>query len=499
MGFLRFLTFGASMEDIKNIITEGAKNKISDKQFLEKEIAKFLISPKRKDMIDGERYYEGNHDILKRIRTAIGENGELKEVENLPNNKIVDNQYGKMVDQKANYLLSKSPTFESDNKQYEEILKKIFNNRFLRILRNLGEDSLNDGIGWLYPYYNDQGELCFKRFKSFEILPFWNDEDHTVIDYAVRIYEVLVYEGNSERIVQKVEVYDINGIHRFVLSNGSLIVDIENPSSSHVMTSDNDGKEMGLNWTKVPLIPFKFNSKEIPLIKRVRSLQDGINKILSNFENNMEEDARNTILVLKNYDGVNLGEFRRNLAQYGVVKVRTTDGGDGDLKTLTVEVNSENYKAIYDIFKKAHIENARGFDAKDDRMGNNPNQMNIQSMYSDIDLDANGMEIEYQASFEELLWFINQHLANTGQGDFENEIVTITFNRDILINESESITNCQNSTGILSDESIVAQHPWVKDVAKELERKKAETSQSKEAYTQPIKNKDPAIEGGGNE
>ncbi|NFG22681.1 phage portal protein [Clostridium botulinum] len=486
------------MADINNIVTGGAKNKISDKQFLEKEIREFLTSPKRKAMIDGERYYSGEHDILKRKRTIIGEDGQLKEVENLPNNRIVDNQYGKMVDQKANYLLSKPPTFECENKTYEEILKKIFNNKFLRLLKNIGEDSLNDGIGWLYPYYNDRGELYFKRFKPYEILPFWNDEDHTILDYIARIYEVLVYEGDTEKLVQKVEVYDVNGIHRFVLNGGSLIDDIElEQTCDYIKTTDNLGNEVGLNWTKVPLIPFKFNSKEIPLIKRVRSLQDGINTILSDFENNMQEDARNTILVLKNYDGANLGEFRKNLSQYGAVKVRTVDGSDGGVETLTVEVNAENYKAIYDIFKKALIENARGFDAKDDRMSNNPNQMNIQSMYSDIDLDANGMETEYQASFEDLLWFITQHLANTGQGDFENEVVTITFNRDILINETESISNCQNSVGILSDETIVGQHPWVKDVNKELERKKKEqeTDPYEETFNKSSdQNKDGAID-----
>ena len=80
-----------------------------------------------------------------------------------------------------------------------------------------------------------------------------------------------------------------------------------------------------------------------------------------------------------------------------------------------------------------------GYDAKDDRLSGNPNQMNIQSMYSDIDLDANDMETELQAAFEEILWFVNSHLANTGQGDFEGEEVTIIFNRDILINETEVI------------------------------------------------------------
>lgn len=154
------------------------------------------------------------------------------------------------------------------------------------------------------------------------------------------------------------------------------------------------------------------------LIKRVKSLQDGINLMLSNFENNMEEDQRNSIFVLVNYDGQNLGQFRKNLSTYGAVKVYSDTGGSGDVKTIQVEVNSENYKAILEIFKKALIENSRGYDAKSEKWGNNPNQMNIQSMYSDIDLDANGMETEFQASFEDLLWFINNHLSNTNKGDF---------------------------------------------------------------------------------
>lgn len=60
-------------------------------------------------------------------------------------------------------------------------------------------------------------------------------------------------------------------------------------------------------------------------------------------------------------------------------------------------------------------------------MANNSNQMNIQSMYSDIDLDANEIETEFQASFEELLWFVNINLANTNQGDYESEEVNVIF------------------------------------------------------------------------
>ena len=244
----------------------------------------------------------------------------------------------------------------------------------------------------------------------------------------------------------------------------------EVPDVPHVTMIDGQGKVTGFNWSRVPLIPLKYNENETPLLKKVKSLQDGINIMLSDFENNMQEDARNTILVLKNYDGQNLGEFRKNLATYGAVKVRYDGDTKGGVETLEITVNADNYKAIVEIFKKALIENAMGYDAKDDRMSGNPNQMNIQSMYSDIDLDANDTETEYQASFEDILWFVNAHLANTGQGDFEGQEVTIIFNRDILINESEAIDNCQKSMGLLSDETIISMHPWVDDPQAELER-----------------------------
>ena len=192
--------------------------------------------------------------------------------------------------------------------------------------------------------------------------------------------------------------------------------------------------------------------------------------MLSDFENNMQEDARNTILVIKNYDGQNLGEFRRNLATYGAIKVRYDEDTKGGVETLEINVNAGNYQVILELLKKALIENGLGFDAKDDRLSGNPNQMNIQSMYSDIDLDANDMETELQAAFADILWFVNCHLANTGQGDFFGEDVNIIFNRDMLMDESSIIANCRQSVGILSDETIISQHPWIDDVQQELER-----------------------------
>lgn len=460
-----------TLTDIANrMIAQGAAKSMTDRQFMEKELTKFLNSPERQMMIAGEKYYNGNHDILQKERTIYdGKKQTSIRLENLPNNKIVDNQYRKMVNQKKNYLMGKPMTVTTTNETYGEYMQKIFNRRFRRMLKNLAGDAINCGKAWLFVGYDEEGELTFRLFKGYEVKPFWKDAEHTQLEAALRAYEVQVYEGEKEKTVYKVEQYGPDGIKFFDRTDGGELIPCE-PYELPYITVSVDDKVEGYNWSQIPLICFKYNESEMPLIKAVKSLQDGINRIESSFEDNMEEDARNTILVIVNYDGQNLSEFRQNLAAYGAVKVK----GDGDVRTLQVEVNAENYKTILKIFKDALIENAMGYDAKDDRMNGNPNQMNIQSMYSDIDLDADEMETEFQASLEELTWFINCHLNNIGLGDWSEECVDFIFNRNVMINESQVIENIKNSVGLTSNKTLLSKHPYVDDVDEELEQIKLE-------------------------
>ena len=469
------------IDRISTILKKGAW--LNDKEFFEMEIRKWKSSKERQMQITGNLYFKGIHDILKRERTAIGKDGKLETVTNLPNNKIVDNQYAKIVAQKVNYIVGKPITFDTENEKYQEELTKLFNRKFHSMINNVCEDVLNCGIGYIYPYFDDKGQLKLKRFDPYEILPFWKDAEHTELDCFARVFKAFVYEGKKERLIERIELYFVDRVERYYLTDtGSLIPEPDNFVSDYIILEDEMGEQHGYNWGRVPLIPFKYNNKETPLIAKVKSIQDALNAMLSDFANNMQEDSRNTILVIKNYDGANLAELRHNLATYGAVKVKTIDGADGGVETLQISVNADNYKAMIDVLKKSFIENAMAYDAKDARLSGNPNQMNIQSMFMDIDLDANGMETEFQASFENLLWFANVYFANARKGDYFNEKVEVIFNRDMLMNESEIITNCKNSIGILSNETIVAQHPWVNDIGKELEKKKEEQLEGFDDY-----------------
>ena len=450
------------------------ENKITTER-IKRDLSEWLASPARKSQTDGERYYDGRQDILDRERTIIGKDGRIETVDNLPNNRIVDNRYKLLIKQKANYLVGKPMTIKSNDRNYSELLHGIFDTKFRRTLKNTVMSAMKNGISWLYPHYDSKGKLRFKLIPGYQVLPYWADDEHTEIRCAVRYYTETVYNGSEKKLVNKVEIYDTEGVRRFTWTAGSLESDSDEERIPYAVSmSDNKG----YNWERIPLVPVKYNENEIPLLNVVRSLQDGLNELISDFENNMQEDARNTILVLKNLDGQSLSEFRKNLATFGAIKVRNDSESKGGVDSLQITVNADNYQAILSLFKKAIIENGMGYDGKDERMGGEPNQMNIRSMYSDIDLDANDMETELQAALDDLLWFADCYLLNTGKGKFFDTNAEFIFNRDILINESQVISDIKNSVGILSHKTLVEQHPYIIDADEEMERIEAEKEES---------------------
>ena len=458
-----------------------------EKKWLEHKISRWLMSPERALQITGDQYYNGYHEVKHRQRTAIDADGKLSEIKNVPCNQIVDNQYSKMADQKRNYLLGQPVAIESENETAAEAIRTVLDAKFLRTLSTVGLNSINSGLCWIFPHYDEKGDFRFKVFPAYEILPFWQDSAHTELDFAIRYYRTeKPFSLNGEEI-EKVEIYRAGGIQRFVRENGILKPD-NNPEEAYI-TLVTPGTEavseentvVYAGWERVPLIPFKFNAKEQPLIERCKSLQDAINETLSEFRDNMQEDSRNSIIVLKNYGGENLAEFRHNLTAYGAVHIETQDGVDGDVKLLRVDVNASNYEVVLKLLKKALIENCRGYDAKDESVGGNANQMHISAMFNDIDIDANEMEQQFQAALVDLLFFVKAHLANTGKGDFEADEITFTFNRDLMMNEQEILNGLVNAGAKIPNRLLLQQVPFVDDIdeAEELLNKEEEKEQAK--------------------
>ena len=92
----------------------------NEKSFIFKIYNEYKKSQEYLDIITSYEYYRGNQDILKKERKGIGPNGTTIILKNIPNNRIVDNRYSILVDQKKNYLLSRPITVECEDASYHE-------------------------------------------------------------------------------------------------------------------------------------------------------------------------------------------------------------------------------------------------------------------------------------------------------------------------------------------------------------------------------------------
>lgn len=414
----------------------------------------------------GIDYYHYKQAIDDKKRAVIGKDGKFIIAKSLPNTIIKDNQYSRALDQKRDYVLSRKPNINSKNKEAVKYLDDFVDKRFMRTLNKIAIDSYNTSIGWMY-LSTDGKDIKYKRLDPMTVIPEWSDDNHESLDAVIRVVTETEFENGKLEVKTYVYLYTLNFIKVFDYKDGRL-----------KYLKDEQYLEKGgtmYSYKKLPFVYFK-QPNEITLLERVRCLQDALNLLLSNYADNLFENPMNSILVLKNYEGEDLAEFREKLAQYSAIKVRTADGSQGGVDTLEVTVNAENYKVIIELIKKAIAHNARSLYLDNDRTSNAPNTLNIKAMYSDMELDANDLELEFTASFEYLFSWV----ADIVGIDFSD--AEVKFKRSIMVNDESTIEMIRNSIGIISDETLVAAHPFVEDVTEELKRIEKEKEKSLEFF-----------------
>ncbi len=435
----------------------------ADREILEA-VKNFLNSEKREEMLCGERYYEGENDILTRKRMVIGEDGSLVEDKNLSNCRIAHSFFKKLVDQKAQYLLGREFTVSSKDAEFSKVLENIFDETLKNKIKNLCKEAVVKGCAWLQVYF-ENGEIRFKKIPSEEIIPVWADSERRKLQSVIRVYGI----KRGKKTVNAVEHWEDSGVRYFILENGRLYPDKERENSTHFTL---DG--VGYNFPVVPFVPFKYNEEEISLIRYTKSLIDDYD-LLKSDDSNTICDVPNSVLVVKNYDGQGLGEFRKNLARYKAVKV--TDDGGLDVKNTGISTDMVERHLLLD--RKDLYESGRGVDTQSEDF-KTASGVALKFLYADLDLDANGIESEFLVSLNELIKFVKLWLMLIGKGDFTGVKVDFIFNRDIIINESDAIELCVKSREILSEKTVLENHPWVKNVEEEFLRKDEEYGRNAE-------------------
>lgn len=475
------------VDDIQNKLLKAKLELLSTRgkpqeSFIATNIADFKASDEFKMMAKSEDYYVNDNDIKEKKRKAL--NGEGKPIVDLllPNNIISHPSLRNVIDEKVNYVFAKPFSIKCENDTFKQILEdEIFTSKFRRKLKIVATDAYKKGLSYLQPTFDEEGNLEFKVRKGDVIIPFWTDEEHSKLDAYILFYQIRIYDlDGNYRDVDYIEFVDESGVYRYTQDGKNALQKYEEGENSHfsghfkARANEGEGEPQEMVWERIPLIPFKANGDEYPVLKSIKTLIDGYDTTTSDLADSIG-DLPYSIKVITNYDGQDLGELAANLYKYRMVKV--SDGGDMKSLTQTIDITSIN--GHLDRLKDDICEYGRIVNDKT-AVAVNASGKALDRLYNKIDLDATDTIAEFNDSLEQLMWFVKWYLKSTGRGDFENEKVEFVFNTDKPTDETTIISNCVNSKGIISDETIMANHPWVTDIEQEKKQLQQEQEEQME-------------------
>ncbi|SDO76258.1 phage portal protein [Clostridium gasigenes] len=485
------------IKDIWNKVRKGVKSgmlAIQDNSLNDRKITtlikEFNNSDKKRWMLVGDKYYKVDNDIFSRKITKRVKGAEIEETYKA-NNKLAHSKYKNMVDEKVAYLLTRDYSLKCDDENYLNNIKEILGKKFQYKITGLGYECSNKGIAWLQAYIDEKGKFNTMIIPSEQCIPIWKDNSHMELDSMIRVYETVAWEYDRRKTITNVEVWTEDGVNYYKLDNNSLIPYMEKNYDNNGPIAHYKKGDEWFAWGKVPFVQFKNNRIELPDIKFVKSLLDAYDLSRSEAANYVEE-VKNLIYILKGYGGEDINEFMKNLNENRAILI--DDIEDGGVDTLTPQMDITALKEHYEQLKRDLVEDGQSVNKDLDKFGSSPSGVALKFMYSGLDLKCNSLEVEFKMSIESLLYFINIYLSETSKGNYKDIDVEVIFNRDMQINETEVITNCNNSKGTISDKTIIGNHPWVKNIEDE---KKALEEQTKANL--PFQDKIPLVGDGANE
>lgn len=454
-----------------------------------------------KNGVTSYNYYHNNGDITKKERNIVTKGGSIVKSDILANTQMQHNFLYKLIKQKRSFLLSKPFTIDSDledtesNNEYMKEINDLFKKPQRELLKSVITDSMLYGIGWIQKYYDEYGNLNYKKIPSLEVIPIWEDSEHKLLNAVIRAYEVIRYVDDKEETIRKVELYDRNGVWYYEQDpNGDLKADSDIFTDNEKVTPypnfykevpkldaygrvlhDEDGSPIyemeGQLFTDIPFIPVKYNSEEISLLELLKSLIDSYDNLTSVTADELR-DIQSTILAIKGYSGKNAEEFLYNLNSLRAVFLQ----GDGGIDSLQNTIDTTATEALLDRIKEDIYDIGMCVNTQADNL-DAASGVALERRYRDLQLDCEDLATEVEEAVLRMIYDYLLDKMARGEEVLEAEF-RVVFNMDLPSDEAAVISNVKNSIGVISKSTAIANHPWVTNVMDELDQLKKEQEES---------------------
>ena len=372
-----------------------------------------------------------------------------------PNNKIANAYASYITDTLVGYFIGEPVAYTSNDEVLLQDLNMIFEyNDEADENAELAKNASIYGIAYELLYLSEEDKMIrFKALNPKEIIPIFDKTIEQNLLAVLRYYDD--YDVVNDKTYTIVELIDNAYVRRYKLDNSLSLLE-----------------EYQHYFQMVPVAIFKNNEEERGDFEAVISLIDAYDK--------MESDT--------------LNDFEYFVDAYLALYGFTADADDvAAMKENRILLMDENTKAEWLIKQTSdvYVENMKNRLDKDiHKFAKCPN-MSDQEFAS----NASGVAIKFKLLGTENLVSIKERKFKRGlqqrlelmsminsvlREGFDWRAIDITFTRNIPSNDTDIANMVNTLRDIVSEETLLAQIPFVEDVQDELERLKQEREENKE-------------------
>lgn len=372
-----------------------------------------------------------------------------------PNNKIANAYASYITDTLVGYFIGEPITYTANDKVLLQDLNMILEyNDEADENAELAKNASIYGVAYEMLYLSEEDKMIrFKALNPKEVIPIFDKTVEQNLLAVMRYYEDYDYvEDNTYTIV---EVIDSKMVRRYKLDTGLSLLE-----------------EYPHYFSMVPVAIFKNNEDETGDFEHVISLIDAYDKMESDSLNDFEYFV-DAYLALYGFtaDSEDIAQMKEN-------RVLLMDEGTSAewLTKQTSDAYVENMKNRLDkdIHKFAKCPNM-----SDEEFASNASGIAIKFKLLGTENLVSIKERKFKRGLQQRLELMSMINSVLREG-FDWRAIDIVFTRNIPSNDTDIANMVNTLKDIVSEETLLAQIPFVDDVQTELERVKTEREENKE-------------------
>lgn len=405
------------------------------KMFLDEDDASLL---KRKAR-EGQRYYEGQHDILDYRMFYWNADDQLVEDRTRSNAKIPHPFFTELVDQAVQFVMSgKDGLFKSDNPELQAKLDEYFNDNdmFMSELAETITGQQAKGFDYMFAYKGENDRLTFENADCLGVVEvegrFAEDgKDQRIWKYVDRIDK----EGHMQWKILVID--DVQTAFYKQTDNGEITEDEDvqiNPRL-HNLYIDEKGKlyRKADEESFLPFFRLDNNKKKTSHLKTVKALIDDYDIMASSLTNNLV-DFDTPLHVVKGYQGDDLDKLQKNLKTKKIVGVDP----EGGVEVHTVDVPYQARVAKLELDEKAIYRFGMGLNTAGLKDTSATTNIAIKAAYSLLEMRCTKMIGELKKFLRCILKPVIAEINSQEGTDYQHTQVYFSFNPEIMSNAQEN-------------------------------------------------------------